>query len=219
MSSLRRRSALLVPVLLATVGGCDTIVADELELGSIEVRTRTLGGDSVPGVRLHLFTGTRLVARGTTGFDGRHVFGFVAPESYGVFAFLPEGHTWPGILLGEPVRDIVSGMEIEEAGRDSATFVFLRLGEGGVRVEVVDESGAGVAGTGVELVRNGQVARSSETGSDGVVLLEGLPHGLYELRVNPPDGWTGADGVPPPAEGFLVEGGTIRDFVVELERS
>jgi uncharacterized protein len=66
---------------------------------------------------------------------------------------------------------------------------------GSIRGTVTDNTGAAVPNAAVELSGNGQPARSTTSGADGVYTFANLPTGTYTLAVTPPTAFvTGATG-------------------------
>src|SRR5688572_17544324 len=61
---------------------------------------------------------------------------------------------------------------------------------GSIRGTVTDNTGAAVANAGVELTGNGQAARTTISGADGVYTFANVPPGTYSLAVTPPAGFT-----------------------------
>ena len=61
---------------------------------------------------------------------------------------------------------------------------------GSIRGTVTDNTGASVANAAVELTGNGQAARTTKSGADGVYSFASVPPGTYTLAVAPPTGYT-----------------------------
>ena len=61
---------------------------------------------------------------------------------------------------------------------------------GSIRGTVTDNTGATVANAAVALTGNGQAARTTNSGADGVYTFANVPAGTYTLAVTPPAGFT-----------------------------
>jgi N-acetylneuraminic acid mutarotase len=66
---------------------------------------------------------------------------------------------------------------------------------GSIRGTVTDNAGAAVANAAVALTGNGQAARGTNSGSDGVYTFAEVPPGAYTLSVTPPSGFFVGTGV------------------------
>src|SRR5687767_6295032 len=60
---------------------------------------------------------------------------------------------------------------------------------GSIRGTVTDNTGATVANAAVTLTGNGQAARTTNSGADGVYSFANVPPGTYALAVTPPTGF------------------------------
>jgi D-alanyl-D-alanine carboxypeptidase len=86
------------------------------------------------------------------------------------------------------------------------------IDNGTIRGAVNDDTGASVSNAGVALTGNGQAARSTTSGADGVYTFANVPPGSYALAVTPPPGY-----MIPPAGTVSVAVGAQTDappFVV-----
>ena len=197
---------------------CAEMVTDLTDYGTIVVEARTLSGTPVPGARLTLYNGVRILSVASTGVDGRHVFEFVPPNEYGIFSGTPDGFVRPQYLTGGDLALIADGIVIEEGSRASVRFDYLKVGPGSIRARVIDTGGAPIAGALLTAYSQAAV-RQLRSGPDGSALFENLPFANWGVGAEPPDPYGIPDGYSLATDGLLVEEGVMLDaeLVMDLE--
>lgn len=104
----------------------------------------------------------------------------------------------PGAGVGGPVRralNVVAVVILAACGGDGGPIHVGPDADGSIRGTVADNTGATVANAAVALTGNGQAARTTNSGADGVYTFADVPPGTYTLAVTPPAGFTlGATG-------------------------
>lgn len=217
---VRRITQVVFSILL--LGGCAELVTDILEYGSVVVETRRRSGDPVAGVRLTLYTGTRVMAIGQTGADGRFLFENLPPDvrgGYGVYAEPPEGYARPEeILGGASVATFHDGLGLEEGEQKTATFTYVKIGPGAISVTVRGLDGTPVPGILVTLYRPTGPEGKGVSGADGGVRFDPVPFGNWGVALlDLPAGFLDWDEGAPFLDGIPIEEGSEEAVAFTLE--
>lgn len=114
-------------------------------------------------------------------------------------AFIPaRGRAAAGPGTPPPPRGLRAGGPVRHALHVAAVVVLAACGGGGgptqaaagsIRGVVTDNTGATVANAAIALSGNGQAARTTNSGADGVYTFTDVPSGTYALAVTPPAGF------------------------------
>lgn len=211
-----------VPLMAALLlSGCSDWIVDTFDYGVIEVDAARRSGEPIADVKLLIFTSGRRMAWGNTDETGRHRFEFVIPGNWGVRAIAPQGFVWPGILTGEPVRNVVTGVSMEEGGREQVSFTLLKVGPGSVEVVVSEPDGTPVPGADVELFGiSRELQATAITGPEGRALFEPVGIGHYGVRLLAPTGYETPDGAQvEERDGLLVDADFRATVSFELRRT
>ena len=214
---MTHRSAALLVMVLA-LGGCAEIVTDILEYGSVLVEARRRSGEPVPGVRLTLYTGARVMGYGTTGADGDFEFENLPPDGFGVYAEPPEGYARPETLLGGPSTISVAGLALEEGAQRTVTFTYLKIGPGAISVRLTGADGAPVPGIAMTLYRPTGPEREVVSDAQGSALFDAVPFGSWGIALYPPRGFLDWGEQPPFRDGIPIEEGSSESVAFTLER-
>ncbi len=161
--------------------------------GSIRGTVTDNAGATVASAGVALSGNAQAVRTTNSNSGGGYIFEDVPPGTYTLAVAPPTGFTI-GAAGNMPVT-VASG-----AQASASVFVLNRVipTNGSVRGIITDNINTAVASAVVELTGNGQPARTTTTGCDGVYTFADLPHGTYTLGVTPPAGFTsGAVGTTP----------------------
>jgi D-alanyl-D-alanine carboxypeptidase len=99
----------------------------------------------------------------------------------------------PVVVLSGRVRRALGVAAVVMLAACGGSDPVYSIGNGKVRGAVNDDAGASVSNAVVALTGNGQAARSTASGADGVYTFADVPPGSYALAVTPPPGYT----IPP----------------------
>jgi hypothetical protein len=186
--------------------------------GSVTVRTLAADGSALPGVLIELYAPTASVAKITSDANGRVTFNNVPFGVYGVVATRPvlfRDFQAPNDSLFAFHDNIV----VEDGSRDSVNYSFAKCA-GDVRAIVLDNSGAPVAGTATAFFTSTQTLGGAVTGADGRVAFAGPCATQLGLLINPPVGFTVAEGRGSNfMDGIVLSNGQSRDLTFHVVRS
>ena len=206
---------------LATlVIGCDQLVTSPSRYTIVEVRTERRDGTAIDGVPLVLYTGLRIMGYDTTDTQGVARFTRV-PEgpAYGVYAGERSGYEFPERVLGGPPTNAVNGLDLHRDSTTVVRFRLLKVGPGTVTARVVDQAGAPVAGTDVELYRADSILRRTKTAPDGRVIFYAVPYGQVGVRtVRPAEYRDLGESAYLWNDGLLIEDGVTANALLTLQR-
>ena len=213
----RRFPALLFMILL--LGGCAELVTDILEYGSVVVEARRRSGDPVPGARLNLYTGARVMAIGATRADGDFHFEHLPPNAYGVYAEPPDGYARPEEILGGPsTATIDKGLAVEEGGEKTATFTYVKIGPGAISVSITQPDGTPVSGISTTLFQITGPEAEGVSDDQGSLRFDAVPFGAWGVALYPSDAYLEVDEEPPFVDGIPIEEGSEEAVAFTLER-
>lgn len=205
MNALNRSARWLVALLAlggATVG-CEDLLPEPFEYGSVEVETVRRNGEPVPGVRLTLFTGTRHLGYGVTDERGRYRFEFVPMGNLGVQAAPP-----PEFRPVDLATGYTQSLPMGEGDEASVQFTYLRFGEGSVLARARTEAGEPAPGIRVQIYTAEGVVEEAVTNASGEYRFTGLPLGVYGVFAFPSRRYQLAEGGEiAAAEGLLIDAG------------
>ena len=179
---MRAAAAFCALFVLAACGDSPTDTASD---GSIRGTVTDNTGANVANAAVEL-SGNEQDARSTnSGPNGVYTFADVAPGTYTLTITPPAGFT---IGAASTVPVTVAG----DAEANPSAFVLARvIVNGSIRGTVTDlDAAVGVANAAVALTGNGQPARATSSGADGVYSFADLPPGTYSLAVTAPPGFT-----------------------------
>lgn len=184
--------AMAVVALLAA--GCDQMVTTPLRYGAVDVSVTRRNGDKLANIPMHLFTGQRIMAYGTTDSTGTYRFERV-PEgpAYAVRIERVSGYEFAENLLGGKVNDVVISVPVRRDSTPVLRFTLLKVGPGTVEARIAEPSGTAIAGASVELYRPSGVLKQGVSGANGRVTFDAVPFGQYGVRVYRPKGYRDLD--------------------------
>lgn len=189
---MRELRGLVVTALLAT--GCDQLVTTPLRYGTVQVSVTRRNGEKLAKIPMHLFTGPRIMAYGTTDSTGTMRFERV-PEgpAYAVRVERTSGYEFIENLLGGKVSDAVIGMRVRPDSTSAVHFTLLKIGPGAVDARLTEPGGTPIPGATLELYRPSGVIERGVSGATGRLTFNAVPFGQYGVRAYRPKGYRDLD--------------------------
>ena len=180
-----RSSRITAAALLSAIWGCSELFTEPFDYGTVEVFTEQESGQPVSGVHLVLYSGTRILDRGESDYAGHRVFQLVPFGHLGVAAYSA------GQGLSPEYQYITFRMR--EGDHQEVGFTFVAC-DGSVSAQVFVDAGAPVEGAEVTLYSSQHVLEVGSTDPSGRHDFLDVPCGNYGLKIQPPSGFTVAEG-------------------------
>lgn len=177
-----RRAFQLAAVVVLAACGSDGDPFGATSKGSIRGNVTDNTGAAVANAGVELTGNTQAARNTTSGPDGSYTFADIAPGTYTLAVTAPTGFT-----VGTTASTSVTVNGGAEA--NAAAFVLSRIvTNGSIQGLITNNAGAPVANVGVALTGNGQAARTTTSGANGVYTFANVPPGSYLMVVLPPSG-------------------------------
>lgn len=194
--------------LLLAAAACSELFTQPFEYGTVEVSAERGSGEPLPGVRIALYSGTRILDQGTSDSHGHLTFRLVPFGHLGVSAAVT------GLVL-QPNYQFVT-FRMAEGAHQRVAFIFVACEES-VSVLVLDNGGEPIRGAELSIYSPQEVVATGSTDVSGRHDFMPVPCGNYGVRVQAPSGYAVTEGPGSSyIDGLLVEDGAQIEVVFTL---